>query len=61
MMVLCIKFLNVLGSLISFCLSHLIGRADSLLVGADHSGWEGEEKCSFVSLAGRRSGKRDRS
>ena len=28
----------------SFCFSHLIGRTDSLLVGADQSGWEGEGK-----------------
>ena len=52
---------NVLGSLASCCFSHFIGRADGLLVGADHSGSEGEGKGSVVSLAGRGSGKKDQS
>ena len=52
---------NVLGSLISYHFSHLIGRADSLFIGADHSGREGEREGGVVSLAGRGSGKRDQS
>ena len=60
-MMVCIKFRMSLGSLVSFCFSHLIGRADGLLVVADHSGREGEGKGSVVSLAGRGSGKRDQS
>ena len=49
---------NVLGSLISLCFSHLIWRADGLLV-ADYSGREGEG--DVVSLTGRGSGKRGQS
>ena len=52
---------SVLGSLIFRCFLHLIRRADSLLVGADHSRREGEGKRGIVSLADRGSGKRDQS
>ena len=52
---------SVLGSLIFRCFLHLIRRADSLLVGADHSRREGEGKRGVVSLADRGSGKRDQS
>ena len=52
---------NVLGSVISCCFLHLIGRADGLLVGADYSGKEGQGEGGVVSLAGRGSGKRDQS
>ena len=47
-----IKFRMSLGSLISFCFSHLIGRADGLLVGADHSGREDEGEGGVVSVHG---------
>ena len=50
---------NLLGSLISCCFSHLIRRADGLLVGTDHSGREGEGEGDVVSLAGRGTGKTD--
>ena len=39
----------------------LQNRADSLFIGADHSGREGEGKGGVVSLAGRGRGKRDQS
>jgi len=53
---------NILDSLVSYHFSHLIGRADSLFIGADHSGREGERGgCGVSSLAGREGGKRDQS
>jgi len=51
---------NVLGSLTSCCFSHFIGRADGLLVGADHSGSEGEGKGSVVSLVAEGVGRKTR-
>jgi len=53
------RALCVLGSVISCCFLHLIGRADSLLVVADHSGRKGEAEGDVASLAGRGSAKRD--
>jgi len=50
---------NVLGSLVLCNFLRLIGRADDLFIGADHSGREGEREGGVGSLAGRGSGKRD--
>ena len=60
-MVLCIKFrMSSAVSFLSVSRTSLGGQT-ALLVGADHSGREGEGKGSFVFLAGRGSGKRDQS
>ena len=48
-MVLCIKFrVSWTVSIISFCFSHLIGKASGLLIGADYSCSEGEGEDDVV-------------
>ena len=61
-MVLCIKFrMSSAASFLSVSHTSSGSGADSLLVGADYSGWEGEGKGNVVSLAGRGGGRRDQS